>query len=405
MDIQRHVDEDKHLMEELEQSFDPVITMHIQRPVEEDSDLRDEEINVDEYIRGFRDRLGDSNSRSCQTKPLTPAKLPLIVATRLALKMGRAALKYGSFGRSVETFMQSVMELHGYSATCGVMNGEMFISAYPNNAHTDDDDDEEANDMTTDLLSDQHGLPITLIIPYEDGMDLSKLGMLSDLCHDVLCQNASLKNAANKKLDEIEMTPPPFGNTAQLICFILTGGMVTIVFRGSWNDVAIASVGNIWVFFCMTLWPKLVHAQGKVFMYTACSFVPAILATLLSFFVGNVHVTISVVSSVIIPVPGYSISKGIDELINDRITLGASHCIQGLATLTWLALGGYAGKTLVISILTNLNFLEDDYHDFAWRWACRLPIVTFCPLAFAWAWPLSRCMLPVLWRTPMSGPC
>jgi len=193
---------------------------------------------------------------------------------------------------------------------------------------------------------------------------LSKLGMLSDLCHDVLCQNASLKNAANKKLDEIEMTPPPFGNTAQLICFILTGGMVTIVFRGSWNDVAIASVGNIWVFFCMTLWPKLVHAQGKVFMYTACSFVPAILATLLSFFVGNVHVTISVVSSVIIPVPGYSISKGIDELINDRITLGASHCIQGLATLTWLALGGYAGKTLVISILTNLNLLEDDSHDY-----------------------------------------
>jgi glucan phosphoethanolaminetransferase (alkaline phosphatase superfamily) len=64
----------------------------------------------------------------------------------------------------------------------------------------------------------------------------------------------------------------------------------------------------------------------------------------------DVNVVISILSSVAVTLPGYTVSLGLAELAANRIVRGAGHVISGLVTLLWLVLGGYLGKSLVMAI-------------------------------------------------------
>ena len=78
--------------------------------------------------------------------------------------------------------------------------------------------------------------PVTIITPYRGGMNLKKLGLLSDLAKDIRDGKLSLEDACLEKLDTIDDVEEPFPAWMVLIFgWIACGaGLATVLGGNGW---------------------------------------------------------------------------------------------------------------------------------------------------------------------------
>mmetsp|Transcript_21312 Transcript_21312/g.50660 ORF Transcript_21312/g.50660 Transcript_21312/m.50660 type:complete len:623 (-) Transcript_21312:160-2028(-) len=326
--------------------------------------------------------------------------LDINTVTRLVLKFGKTALKYGSGGNHIEDTMKSMITdwLPTAAEDCVtseddvylfVGNKEIFLcinsatttTAFSNYCHgtstistTGTAENTQGNNgdgRIRDNVSPDHNnnhtrhhrrhdhhrtqqTPITIISGYTEGMNLKKLSLLGEVAKDIKNRKITLQEAVLDKLDQIENEEQnPYGPIVEVLFgWMAAGSGLALVLGGCWWDVLVSTIGGAISWTVLALFviyqPRFVDSWAV----GLAAFVPAILITGIKVIKPEINVTISVLSSVAVPLPGYTVSRGLAELASNKVIRGAGHLISGIVCLLWLVVGGYLGARLVAALFT-----------------------------------------------------
>ena len=340
--------------------------------------------------------MGVDLEGQCEFEPLDMNTL-----TRLVLKFGKTALRYGSGGNHIEDTMKSMIldwlpSAAGYSTTSEddvylfVGNKEIFLCINPSaptaispnfyhcsstlsttgtgdSSHGNSRDrrlhdnySPNNNSNSSNSGSDRRHYrnhyqltPITIISGYTEGMNLKKLSLLGEVAKDIKKRKVTLQEAVLDKIPEIENEENPYGPIVEVVLgWMAAGSGLALVLGGCWWDVIVSMVGGAISWAVLALFGNYQPRFVDSWAIGLAAFVPAILITGVKVMKPEINVTVSVLSSVAVPLPGYTISRGLAELASNKVIRGAGHLISGIVCLLWLVVGGYLGARLVASFFT-----------------------------------------------------
>mmetsp|Transcript_21308 Transcript_21308/g.50644 ORF Transcript_21308/g.50644 Transcript_21308/m.50644 type:complete len:618 (-) Transcript_21308:374-2227(-) len=353
----------------------------------------------DHNNKGNADHDADNVGVDIECQCEEDGRLDINTLTRLVLKFGKTALKYGSGGNHIEDTMKSMIIdcLQTPTGDCDtseedvylfVGNKEIFLCINPptttttlsnfchrpsplsTTATAENSQGNNGDGRIHDIFSpdnnnnhtrrhrpDHHRTqhtPITIISGYTEGMNLKKLSLLGEVAKDIKSRKLTLQEAVLDNLPQIENEEQnPYGPIVEVVFgWMASGSGLALVLGGCWWDVLVSTIGGAISWTVLALFvnyqPRFVDSWAVGF----AAFVPAILITGIKVLKPEINVTISVLSSVAVPLPGYTVSRGLAELASNKVIRGAGHLISGIVCLLWLVVGGYLGARLVAAFFT-----------------------------------------------------
>ena len=228
---------------------------------------------------------------------------PFDIDLRFAIAAARAAFRYGSSGATVERFLEEKC-LHKYPfALARLTQSELFVTV----ARRIDDRFGESSIPIQ---------PVTIIVRAQSGLDLKRLSDLISLVQNWLHKRMDTTEAL-VGLEGIAKAPPQYGTLLQLINWIGVGASLAPLLGGSWVDVPAASLLSGVAFLVTTAFTFLPRPCQR-FDMLVLAFTTGTLATSIKVGFPNINVTLVTLSSVAIPLPGFTVSLGVAELAANR---------------------------------------------------------------------------------------
>ena len=273
---------------------------------------------------------------------------------RLAMRMGVAAILYGTTSGGVEKFLKSLMHEFGYYGVFRATLKEIFCSFQKS-----PDDLDSAR---------------THIVECTDGINLHKLAFLSELATDVKQKRMSPQQASDR-LEEIAREPNPWSTLQVAVSFFVVGAGLAAVFEGCWLDVILGSLSGGLFYAVMTIFEKQ-REEVQQWLPLTSAFVCTAFATLVKAYKPEVNVTLVTLSGVAILLPGYNVSLGTAELVTNHIMSGMTRLLQGCVVLLWLLTGSLLGKKTIESFM-DISAAQVPYDPIPKAW-----YALFVPLLF-----------------------
>jgi uncharacterized membrane protein YjjP (DUF1212 family) len=126
----------------------------------------------------------------------------------------------------------------------------------------------------------------------------------------------------------------------QIACWGLTGGAVAVMLSASWPGIAASA-------FCGTLTGLLVNKAGSALRQGGLEAIAALFSTFLVFalnqMVPGLDIFVIIMSSLIVLIPGLSLTMAVTELSTDHLASGSARFSGALVTLLKLSLGVLIG--------------------------------------------------------------
>jgi uncharacterized membrane protein YjjP (DUF1212 family) len=192
------------------------------------------------------------------------------------------------------------------------------------------------------MISMAGGEPTTLeVTPMDaDSPRLDRIAAVEGLCADA--ERGELEvNEALDRLEEIEERPPRFGIVVNVVGYAILSAGLCLVLRPARREVAGAAVLGLVV---GILQPLLRDRRPlRVLLPVLAAFLVAALSGIVSR-AGLVDIGIRpIVASLIVFLPGATLTSAVLELGSGQIVSGASRLVSGVLTLALLAFGILAG--------------------------------------------------------------
>lgn len=209
-------------------------------------------------------------------------------------------------------------------------------------------------------------------------LDLGSLARTDELVNDLIGGKCTLEQAKTG-LHAIETSPPPYSCLVTLLAFMVLGGAFSVLMRASWHDV---------------FWSSLFSAMayGFVFWSSKNPRVASMLEPLATTVIACCTVGVSqldpgvnqplvVLSSIIIFVPGLSLTVALRELAARDLLSGTARLMDALMTLFKLFFGSVLGSAIGVLLWGDI-IAADVSHVPSWAvWpavlllACCLSVV------------------------------
>lgn len=293
------------------------------------------------------------------------------------INFGKAAHAYGSSSIRLEKYLgrlSNVLEVDGHFR----VTPNQLVFAFS----------EEGNiGQTTYLSSVTSG-----------SFDMHKLAKLDELVGQLDTKEISIEDAFNK-FEDIQNLKNPFGSVWTGLSYIFAGvGFAGILF-GSWMDVLFSGLMSLIVYGSVLLSKKSERWTNLIPISTA--FVVAVLTVLLKhFFIHELNYTAVTLSAIIILIPGYSVSIGISELVNNHVISGLTNLINGLVYLIKQFVGAWFGFSLVLAFV-DLSPTIAQPIDPTWMWILIPILIVALPIVFQtsandFGWALLSCTMAYL---------
>ena len=199
--------------------------------------------------------------------------------------------------------------------------------------------------------------------------NLSKLADLQSVMQQV-CRGELRLGEARKIIDEIVARRSHFAAPITVLAFCVVAACVAVLFNGSIMDAVISAIlGG-----CVGVLAALSGPRPRLGMLlpTLSAALTAAGARLIAEYVPDVHPIIVTLASLIVLVPGLSLTMGVNELAHRHLISGTARMMGSLVVLLQLALGAAAGWGLV-DFFTG-SFESDAMVAPAW-WSVGLAII------------------------------
>jgi uncharacterized membrane protein YjjP (DUF1212 family) len=254
--------------------------------------------------------------------------VPLDDATRFIVRVGTEARTYGASAPRVGDYLARLAETFGLRAgTLTWPNHMLFVV---------EDRRRRRQQVDVERLS-------------STGVALDKLARVGAVVDAVVHGDASTEQAV-EELDDIAHAPPPWGRSVVGVSYAVIGLGIAVLLDGTWLDVALGAVLAVAVY-AMVLASDRFDARWAGWLPLLTAFVPAATATAVRQSSPQVSALVVTIAAVAILLPGYAVSVGIGELVEDHVIAGWTNLLSGLVYLTKQVLGAWLGAAVVLSFV------------------------------------------------------
>jgi uncharacterized membrane protein YjjP (DUF1212 family) len=274
-----------------------------------------------------------------------PTDAPFDEATHFLVRVGTEARKYGASAPRAADYVARLAKSFGLSAgTLDWPNHMLFVIEDPRH-----------HDQQVSLQR----MPAT-------GVALDKLAKVGTVVDSVVGGTTSPQQAT-AELDDIDRAPPPWGRVPVAVSYALIGLGLAVLLNGSWIDAALGAVLAV-VVYGMILASQRIGSRWTRWLPLLSAFVPAAVATASRIWFPEVSALVVTISAVAVLLPGYAVSVGIGELVEDHIISGWTNLLNGLVYLAEQVLGAWLGVAIMVWLVNPPPATQSMPVPDSWLW-------------------------------------
>ncbi|MDA7978465.1 MAG: threonine/serine exporter family protein [Pirellulales bacterium] len=272
-------------------------------------------------------------------------------SSRLVIELARMLHTSGTPAHELEERMQNVSRILGAPAKFFSTPTSLFVSF-------------DCFERNTALIRVTPG-----------SVNLAKLSQLHELQSQI--ENDELPPAKVwSQLQAIERMPPRYGAVTTLASFCLIGGGAAVFFGGHAMEILFSGLISLMVGlvvqFCST------RSQTQHLIDLAAAFLTTVLVHLAGWVAPTLSLDVTMISSLIILLPGLGITVAINELATQNLASGTARMAGAMTTFISMGFGVVMGRGLMLWLLTEPA--EVALSPLPWEWIAGATIV--CSFAF-----------------------
>lgn len=188
----------------------------------------------------------------------------------------------------------------------------------------------------------------TRVLRLEPGnVDLAALVTLDRIADCVIAGETSVADGF-AQFRELDRPPPRSARVVKMLAFGLSAGAIAGLFGTGWLDIAIAA--GLGVVIGMIVLAGSSRAHVAPASEAVAALVATVLATAFAHFVAPIAVQTVVIASLIVLMPGLTLSTAISELASQQLVTGTTRFAGALVTLLKLTFGSVAGSQLTTAL-------------------------------------------------------
>jgi len=255
---------------------------------------------------------------------------------RFIIKLGKALHKLGSTAYRLEDNLLSIANFLDIRASFIITPTALtFILS-------DDEDDQQYNHLVRVTPGD---------------IDLGSLARIDELVDELINGERTLEEAI-ERLAEVKGKPAPYGAFLYFMAFGASSGAFSMLMHTSWHDVFWSTILG-WLVFCFVLWADRSRRMTEL-LEPISALVAALLASAISTFDASINIPMVILSSIIVFIPGLSLTVGLSELAARHLMSGTARIMDGLMMLFKLYFGAVLGMALGELMWGKVAFVVPD---------------------------------------------
>ncbi|WP_040522975.1 threonine/serine exporter family protein [Aliiglaciecola lipolytica] len=272
-------------------------------------------------------------------------KSEFIQIRRFILKLGKMLHKYGSPSFRLEAYLSEVAHHLGVHAS--------FIST--------------PTSLSIVLWSDRHEDEYNHAARIDPGeLDMNSLSLTDELAFQLLSGEISLADA-DKRLDQIDAMQSPYNKTLTGVAFGTATSAFAMLMGAGWPEIFWSGVLGVIVYF-WTLW-SLRSKRVNLMLESVASFTVGFSACAINYyFDSGFNIWLIILSSLIILVPGLSLTIGLAELSSRNLVSGTARVMDATMQLFKLYFGAFIGITLGYQLFGHQELQVADTLPFWVNW-------------------------------------
>ena len=249
--------------------------------------------------------------------------LEFIQIRRFILKLGKMLHKYGSPSFRLEAYLTEIATHFGLHASFNSTPTTLSIV----------------------LWSDRHEDEYNHSARMQPGeLDMNSLSRTDELAYQLLSGDISLAEA-DKHLDEIDVMPSPYGKSLTGIAFSLSTSAFAMLMGAGWSEIIYSGLLGGMVYF-WTLW-ALRSKRVNLMLEPVASFSVGFMACVINHYSSSgFNIWLIILSSLIILVPGLSLTIGLAEISSRNLVSGTARVMDATMQLFKLYFGAFLGVSL-----------------------------------------------------------
>ncbi len=248
---------------------------------------------------------------------------------KFIIKLGKALHRCGVQSYKIESYLKQLAERKGIKGS--FMDNPTWI-----NYVFYEEDDQTYN-------------YVEKVAPGE--INLGALSRVVEIANKVLTKDLSFANAG-EKLNELENISVKHNRFIELMAFILSAGSFCIILNTNWISSIVAALAGIIVFIFYYLASKSDYINST--LESIASFAATIFIGLLSLKFPDINISLSILSSIIIFIPGLSITTALEEITSYNLMSGTAKFAGAMVSL----FKQFFGVILGLGILTHFTEIK-----------------------------------------------
>lgn len=272
-------------------------------------------------------------------------KKEFIQIRRFILKLGKMLHKYGSPSFRLETYLNEIAEYLGVHAS--------FIST--------------PTSLSIVLWSDRHEDEYNHAARMQPGeLDMNSLSLTDELANQLLAGEISLVEA-DKRLNQIDATPSPYNKGLTALGFCMSTSAFAMLMGAGWPEIICSGILGL-IVYGWTLWATR-SKRVNLMLEPVASFTVGLAACAINFYLDiGFNIWLIILSSLIILVPGLSLTMGLAELSSRNLVSGTARIMDATMQLFKLYFGAFIGISLGYQLFGQQELAMADTLPFWVNW-------------------------------------
>lgn len=184
-------------------------------------------------------------------------------------------------------------------------------------------------------------------------LNLGALSKIVEITNAVLSNKMEFEQAKTA-IEQIKTMSLGYGKPVELLAFMSAAGAFSLVLDYNWTSSVIAAFIGAIVYF-ITLWAQKSFYIRSI-LESLVAFIATIIAGLLSLYFNDINISMTILASIIVFIPGLSITSALEEITSRSLVSGTAKLFDALVSLFKQFLGvvlGLATLPLFIDLQPN----------------------------------------------------
>ncbi len=177
------------------------------------------------------------------------------------------------------------------------------------------------------------------------GLNLEQLSLMHQLLNGIESGQMT-SDAIGEEMAKIDSMPDRFGPLVTTACFGLAAGTASVFFGGGLDEAIVSSMIGLIVFLIVFFCDRKTHTRHLSDM--AAAFTATVLSNLGGWFIPTLSTEITILGSLIVLLPGLSLTVAINELATQNLASGSARLAGALTTFLTMAFGVVMGRSLLL---------------------------------------------------------